>query len=238
MPTAYPPYKLARLRWTSSSRLDDRADLPPRPLDVPHAVRFRTPRLVIRRWSTADADGLAAAIESNLEHLQRWLAWARAEPAPQAEHVMRLARFARDFDRDRDWSFALLTSDEQVIVGGAGLHGTGRDDTLEVGCWLCADVEGLGLASEATMALCHEAFFRRGMSAVSQRCDPHNARAIRLAERMGFVRLDDREALGLGQSKHGGDEPAVIYLLRRDEVAVDSPVHVGGAVYEDDGTSA
>lgn len=147
---------------------------------------------------------------------------------------MRLARFARDFDLDRDWPFALLTSDEQVIVGGAGLHGTGRDDTLEVGCWLCADVEGLGLASEATMALCHEAFFRRGMSAVSLRCDPHNARAIRLAERMGFVRLDDREALGLGRSKHGGDEPTIIYLLRRDQVALDSPVHEGGVVYEDD----
>lgn len=147
---------------------------------------------------------------------------------------MRLARFARDFDLDRDWPFALLTSDEQVIVGGAGLHGTGRDDTLEVGCWLCADVEGLGLASEATMALCHEAFFRRGMSAVSLRCDPHNARAIRLAERMGFVRLDDREALGLGRSKHGGDEPTIIYLLRRDQVVLDSPVHEGGVVYEDD----
>lgn len=207
---------------------------PPSSFAVSHAVRLRTPRLVIRRWSTADADGLAAAIESNLEHLQRWFSWARDEPAPQAEHVLRLDRCARDFDLDRDWPFALLTADEQVIVGGAGLHATGRDDTLEVGCWLCADVQGLGLASEVTTALCHEAFFRRGMSAVSLRCNPHNARAIRLAERMGFVRLDQREALGLGQSKHGVAEPTVIYLLRRDEVALDSPVREGGAVYEDD----
>lgn len=204
---------------------------------MPYAERFCTPRLVIRRWSTADADALAAVIESSLDHLRRWLVWAQNEPSPQAELVMRLDRYAVDFVEGRDWPFALLTSDDRVILGGAGLHPTGRDDTLEVGCWVCTDAQGLGLASEATAALCHEAFYRRGMEAVSLRCDPHNARAIRLAESMGFVRLDDREALGLGTSKHCRDGAIVIYLLRRDDVAPDSPIRQAATVYEDEASS-
>jgi len=205
---------------------------------VQHAVRFRTSRLVIRRWSPADASLLSVAIESNLEHLREWLPWARDEPSPQAEWVMRLARWSHDFEQGRDWPFALLISDERVIVGGAGLHRTAREDTLEVGCWLSADATGIGLASEATAALCHEAFYRRGTGAVALRCSVQNGRAVRLAERLGFSRLsagtgaDELLAGGTGGFWAAGD--AAVYLLRRDDVALDSPVRSRGAMYEDD----
>lgn len=202
------------------------------------ASRLRTARLVIRRWSPDDAPRLAEAIGASLEHLRPWLAWARQEPSPQAELFLRLDRFARDFDADRDWPFALLTADGEVVVGGAGLHRTGRDDTLEVGCWLRGDVEGLGLASEATAALCHEALFRRDMAAVAIRCALHNVRAVRLAEHMGFVRLGAEEVEGLGRGTTGaGDDiagDAVLYLLRRDAVPQESPVRSWPAGYDEE----
>lgn len=205
---------------------------------VSFAPRLRTARLVIRRWSPDDAPGLAEAITSSLEHLRPWMAWARQEPSPQAELFMRLSRFERDFNADRDWPFAILTSDGEVIIGGAGLHRTGREDTLEVGCWLRADVEGLGLAREATAALCHEALFRREMEAVALRCDAHNARAVRVAEHLGFVRCAPGAVEGLGEGTRGaggyssvGD--VALFILRRDGVPLESPVRSWAAGYDE-----
>lgn len=208
------------------------------PFVVSFAARLRTARLVIRRWSPDDAPGLAEAIASSLEHLRPWMPWARQEPSPQAELVMRLSRFERDFNADRDWPFAILTGDGAVIIGGAGLHRTGREDTLEVGCWLRADVEGFGLAREATAALCHEALFRRDMDAVALRCDSHNARAVRVAERLDFVRCapDAVEGLGDGTRGAGGfssDGEVALYLLRRADVPPESPVRSWAAGYDE-----
>lgn len=205
---------------------------------VSFAPRLRTARLVIRRWSPDDAPGLAEAITSSLEHLRPWMAWARQEPSPQAELFMRLSRFERDFNADRDWPFAILTSDGEVIIGGAGLHRTGREDTLEVGCWLRADVEGLGLAREATAALCHEALFRREMEAVALRCDAHNTRAVRVAEHLGFVRCAPGAVEGLGEGTRGAggyssDGDVALFILRRDDVPLESPVRSWAAGYDE-----
>jgi RimJ/RimL family protein N-acetyltransferase len=182
----------------------------------------------------SDAPRLAEAIGASLEHLRPWLAWARQEPSPQAELFLRLDRFARDFDADRDWPFALLTADGEVVVGGAGLHRTGRDDTLEVGCWLRGDVEGLGLASEATAAFCHGRSFRRDMAAVAIRCAVHNVRAVRLAEHMGFVSwAPEVEVCG---TTGAGDDIAATWshMLRRDAVPQESPVRSWPAGYDEE----
>lgn len=175
---------------------------------------------------------LGAAIDASLPHLRRWLTWAADEPSPQADRWMRLSRYARNFDHETDWSFALMPHDESQVLGGAGLHNSADEDALEVGCWLRADMEGLGLALEATSALCHEAFFRRGKTVVELRCDPQNVRGVRLAERLGFARSTPGDAEAPGAADGPRDE-TVLFRLRRDEASADSPIRALAVEYDD-----
>ena len=187
---------------------------------MPVATRLTTPRLVIRRWSGGDAPLLAAAIDASLDHLRRWMPWARREPSPRAVLELRLSQFARAFDDGTDWTFGIFSPDEREVLGGTGLHRSRDDDVLELGCWLRSDMEGRGLATEVVIALCHEAFFRRDVSTVELRTDPHNTRSVRLAERLGFVRF----ALRYGDSTapDGSPRDTLAFRLGRDALAPES----------------
>jgi ribosomal-protein-serine acetyltransferase len=183
---------------------------------VPIAICLRTPRLVIRRWSSDDAPLLGAAIDMSLEHLQRWMPWAMHEPSPRADLSMRLSRFAREFDKGTDWKYGIFSPEQDEVVGGAGLHLTAAPDVLEIGCWLRSDMEGRGLATEAVTALCQEVLIHRELMEVELRTDPRNRRSVRLAERLAFVRYTLR--YGDAVAPDGSPRDTLVFRLRRAEL--------------------
>jgi RimJ/RimL family protein N-acetyltransferase len=98
----------------------------------------------------------------------------------------RLARYARDFDEDADWVYALCDASGEQLLGVVGVHVRPGPGEREIGYWLRAEHEGQGYMSEAVAALTRAAFERHGARRVEIRCDPRNARSASVARRAGY----------------------------------------------------
>jgi RimJ/RimL family protein N-acetyltransferase len=151
------------------------------------AAWVRTPRLLLRCFSVDDAPALKAAVDENLAHLRPWMDWAATEPTPLAGVEERLARYARDFEEDADWVYAVLDADDERLLGVVGVHVRPGPGEREIGYWLRADCEGQGYMTEAVAALTRAAFERHGARRVVIRCDPRNVRSIAVARRVGYA---------------------------------------------------
>ena len=151
----------------------------------------RCPRLVLRRWSPADAPRLKAAVDASLGHLQAWMPWAMAEPTPLSELEARLAGFSQDFEAGRQWLYGIFTPDQSQVLGGVGLEPVassdrGERDTVELGYWLRADATGHGFATEAARAAVDLAAGLPGIARVEIHCDPRNIPSAGVPRRLGF----------------------------------------------------
>jgi RimJ/RimL family protein N-acetyltransferase len=151
------------------------------------ADEFRTARLLLRRWRVDDATQLKDAIDSNLEHLQRWMPWAMAEPTPLERLRERLAMFSDNFDGGVEWLYGIFTPDGSRLLGGTGLHPRIGATGLEIGYWLRADETGKGHATEAASALTAAALALPHIDHVEIRCDPRNAASAAIPQRLGYT---------------------------------------------------
>lgn len=80
----------------------------------------------------------------------------------------------------------------------------------ELGYWIDAEAEGRGIVHRACRALIDD-MFADGMARIEIRTAAHNARSIRLAERLGFTHEGTlRSALPVGSVRH---DVAVFGLL-------------------------
>ena len=155
---------------------------------------LRTPRLIMRPWTAADAAALLPVLEANVSHLSPWIPAHVATPVPLPELAERLAGFAADFAAERAFRYVLLSADGGQLLGEADLFPrapSGRvslaeADCAEIGYWLDTAATGRGLATEATRALLDVAAALPGMTHAEIRCDPANAASAAVPRRLGF----------------------------------------------------
>jgi len=157
-------------------------------------IEIRTERLSLRPWRAADAEALHAILVANYEHLAPWIPARVATPAVVPLLAERLAAFGAEFDADRDWRFAMLTSDERTILGEVDLFprsAAGRvafpdADRAEIGYWIRADETGRGLVTEAVLAIIDVARRTGRFTHLEIRCDARNAPSAAVPKRLGF----------------------------------------------------
>jgi RimJ/RimL family protein N-acetyltransferase len=155
---------------------------------------IRTERLYLRRWRAEDAEALHPILIANYEHLAPWIPPRVATPAVVPLLAERLAAFGSEFDADREWRFAMLTSDERTLLGEIDLFprsAIGRvpfadADRAEIGYWLRADETGRGLVTEAVRAIVDVAKRTGRFTHLEIRCDARNAPSAAVPERLGF----------------------------------------------------
>jgi RimJ/RimL family protein N-acetyltransferase len=152
-----------------------------RPADAIH-----TERLLLHRWRVDHAPLLKDAIDSNLEHLQRWMPWAMSEPTPLELLRERLGGFSENFDSGAEWLYGIFRPDGSRLIGGTGLHPRIGATGLEIGYWLRADETGRGYATEAASALTAAALSLPHVDHVEIRCDPRNAASAAIPQRLGY----------------------------------------------------
>lgn len=160
--------------------------------------RIESERLVIRCYEPADAQLLADAVNSSLDHLVPWMAWAA--PARLEEQVQLLRTFRGQFDRDENYVYGVFAPDESRLVGGSGLHPRGNPGSLEIGYWIAADALRRGYATEVAAVLTRVGFEQIGLDRVDIQVDPKNERSRRIPYKLGFThegtlrrRLERRE---------------------------------------------
>lgn len=150
------------------------------------AYRIETSRLCLRCYAPADAPLLDAAIAASLDHLRQSMNWAREEPMSRAARVELLRGFRARFDLGQDFVYGVFSSDQERILGGAGLHPRIGPSALEIGYWIRADATRRGYATEVAAALSRVAIEVEGVRRIEIHCDPHNHGSRRVAEKLGY----------------------------------------------------
>ncbi|HEV8449022.1 MAG TPA: GNAT family N-acetyltransferase [Gemmatimonadaceae bacterium] len=157
-------------------------------------LEIRTQRLYLRPWRAADAEALHPILVANYEHLAPWIPPRVATPSVVPLLADRLAAFGTEFETDREWRFAMLTSDERTLLGeidlfprsAAGRVAFADADRAEIGYWLRADETGRGLATEAVRAIIDVARRTGRFAHLEIRCDARNEPSAAVPKRLGF----------------------------------------------------
>jgi RimJ/RimL family protein N-acetyltransferase len=153
---------------------------------VPPAYTVRTPRLSLRCWDPADAEGLFNTVEDNVEHLRRYLPWVPNRPTTIDAQLALLRRFRVWFDRGEQYFYGVFDPGTGEVLGGIGLHHSVGPDALEIGYWLTRHRIGQGLATEMVSALIRVAFEVEDAQRVEIRCSVSNQASARIPQRLGF----------------------------------------------------
>ena len=145
--------------------------------------RLTTPRLVLRPWLPKDRPAYEEAVSGSFDHLSPWLSWARL---PREELWDELQTFLKKPETAHDIIYAAFDRAESRILGGVGVHDRGGPDERELGYWLCADVTGAGLMTEAVREVTSAVFAALPVQSITIICDPANARSAGVPRRLGY----------------------------------------------------
>ena len=144
-------------------------------------TELRTPRLVIRRFTLADAEAFSA-YRSDPE-VARYQGWDAPYDVGQA--IAFISGLA-DPCTPGEWYQLAVTADGR-LVGDVALY-TDADPRLgRIGFTLARHAHGHGYATEAVRAILDYAF-DRGAHRIAADCDTRNQRSVGLLERVGMRR--------------------------------------------------
>jgi [ribosomal protein S5]-alanine N-acetyltransferase len=171
---------------------------------------LETERLVLRRMAAYDAPALHTML-SDAETMRYWSSLPHATMAETEAWVADgIAAMARGDGHD----FVVLA--ENRLIGRIAFW-TGN----EIGFLFSRDVQGRGYASEAARAVLHFGFAELGFSSVRADVDPHNARSLKLLEKLGFQRTGTA-ARTFKIGEHWVDS-VYLELMAKDFAARNSP---------------
>jgi RimJ/RimL family protein N-acetyltransferase len=156
-------------------------------MDAVAPFRIETERLVLRCLKPADAPLDRDAIDSSLEHLRPFMAFAWEAPEPIEVLAERLGEHAQRFASGVDFIFGIFGPDEAEMYGCCGLHPRIGPGALEIGYWLRVSRIGRGFATEAAAALTRVAFEHCGIDRVEIRADPANVASLAVPAKLGFA---------------------------------------------------
>ncbi|MBL8773923.1 MAG: GNAT family N-acetyltransferase [Phenylobacterium sp.] len=157
---------------------------------------IETGRLVLDRFTTADAPDVFAAITPAVT---RWMTW---EPPTWAEFEAHAARLAAA-DPRAGANFVIRLRDTGRCLGITAAERL-ADDLPELGIWLRADAHGQGFGLEAARALLRWASAASGAAGFVWPVAVENAASRRIAERLGGEIVAERP---------GAKYDAVIYRI-------------------------
>ena len=146
--------------------------------------RVDTERLELRTWREDDAEALAVAISSCLDHLLPWMPWAAFEPLAIEERLKLIREWDEQWQQGNGVVYGVFL--DGAIVGGSGFHQRIGPGAIEIGYWVHADHTRRGFASEATAALTDVAFTREDIERVEIHHDRANAPSAGVPRALGY----------------------------------------------------
>lgn len=160
---------------------------------VPLSVRLSTPRLVLRPPRTGDISELRRLLRHNQAHLKPWNPMPRPgeDPTSITEVSNTVLRQRREWKSGRSFSFLLAQrEDPGSLIGRVALNGVmrGAMHGAYLGYWMDVDHQNGGLCTEAIRAVLDFAFGPAELHRVQAAIMPHNARSLRVIEKLGFRR--------------------------------------------------
>jgi aminoglycoside 6'-N-acetyltransferase len=150
--------------------------------------RLLTPRLVLRRFSAADADRFAAY--RSVPDVARYQSWDAPYPLERAQTMIEWLGEHHP-DEPGEWYQVAIAEREapDVLVGDCGFRPRVEEPlVVDKGFTLGPAAQGRGYATEAVGELLRYLFQDRSKHKVCADCDTRNDPSWRLLERLGFSR--------------------------------------------------
>jgi RimJ/RimL family protein N-acetyltransferase len=147
-------------------------------------ISLDTPRLALRRLSTADSD-IMFAYRSDPD-VARYQSWEK----PDRRAIRALCAEMEDLpvDQPGTWfQLAIVLRETDTMIGDIGLHFQENDQQqVEVGFTLAPVYQGKGYAAEALTAVLDYLFYNLNKHRVFASIDPRNHASEALLERVGM----------------------------------------------------
>ena len=139
--------------------------------------------ILLRRPTLEDAEDLFALVDSNRQHLRRWLPWVDFVASVEDERLWVETHLAEDAPE-----FVLLMVYKGDVAGAVGIRGRGsRSRRGEIGYWIAENMQGRGIVTRSCRALVDYMFERLNMNRVVIRASADNARSRGIPHRLGFT---------------------------------------------------
>ena len=150
--------------------------------------RLRTPRLVLRRFTLADAPALAEY--RSVPEVARYQSWDAPYPL---ERAIAFVGWLGEHHPDEtgEWYQVAIAEreDPDRLIGDCGFRPRADEPgVVDIGFTLARGAQGRGYAAEAVGEVLRYLFDDRGKHKVCADCDTRNEPSRRLLERLGFVR--------------------------------------------------
>jgi RimJ/RimL family protein N-acetyltransferase len=145
-------------------------------------IIFETPRLILRRFTIADAY-LIQELNSDAEVL-KYLQEPTLETIDQAKNIITtiiLPQYKKKLGR-----WAIHTKDNNEFVGWCGLTYRSDPDEIDLGYRLKRSAWGKGYATEAAMNTLKHAFEKLNLKLITGRAHIENITSIKVLEKIGM----------------------------------------------------
>jgi RimJ/RimL family protein N-acetyltransferase len=162
--------------------------------------RLETERLIMREWSSDDADAHAAMCAD--PEVMRFL----GGPIHAAQSWRAMALHAGHWSLRGYGNWVLERRDDHSFVGRTGFWNPHGWPGLEIGWTLARGAWGKGFATEAARAALEWGWAELDTDRLISVIAPENDASLRVAERLGMYRLRDDQLAGT---------PVVIFALDR-----------------------
>ncbi len=164
-------------------------------------ARIETERLVLRTWTSDDAEALAAAITDNIEHLRPWMPWIGSEPLALEDRRKLIAEWDAKWRAGEDTIYGVFH--DGAVVGGTGLHRRIGPGALEIGYWIHVAYTRRGFATELSAALTDVAFSTADIDRVEIHHDKDNVASGGVPRVLGYSNVYDVPAKAEAPSESG-----------------------------------
>ena len=151
-------------------------------------------------------------IDSNRDHLRRWLLWVDKRQSPEDLEPIIPIWIRKYADND---GFDAGIRYQGRLVGMIGLHYIDwKSRSTSIGYLLSREAEGNGIITRAVSSLLHYLFIEMDLNRVEIQCAINNKKSMGIPERLGFTKEGITRD---GQWLYDHYEDIVTYsLLKRD----------------------
>jgi RimJ/RimL family protein N-acetyltransferase len=192
--------------------------------------RLETERLVLRRFTAADA--AAFARYRSVPEVARYQSWDAPYPIERARAFVEWMTSHHPDEPGEWYQLAIATRDDPgVLIGDCAFQPREAEPVIaDIGYTLSPEAQGRGYATEAIGELLRYLFADRAKHKVVADCDTRNTGSWRLLERLGFTR--EAEFRAAFRDGDGWGDDYVYGLLvgdwrERSTVGVQTPNGIG-----------
>jgi ribosomal-protein-serine acetyltransferase len=151
-------------------------------------------------------------IDSNREHLRKWLLWVDKRCSPSDFETI-IPIWIRNYADNNGFDAGIRYQGE--LVGMIGLHYIDwKTNSTSIGYFLSEDAQGKGIISTSVSVLLNYLFTVQNLNRVEIQCSVNNCKSIRIPERLGFTKEGETRD---GQWIYDHYEDIATYSLLKNE---------------------